>query len=217
MQMKNLPEESVVRAANNTCISEASREQVASELGGTKTKVEPPHLKEESIPKMIEVEAGGVVVVKEHGRTKMKSKQPPARKLIMQRTTRFAAEKRKEKSNSMKMFSMLVDKCLGDGYLVEHDAEIFGFATKSIFNKQVCDLVISFEQVNNSVVEIWCRHLYEKMLEDGGNMPVQFGTSAAVPVPLKPSDESITRRSRYIADLLGVGLPGQITLIPYNT
>ncbi|CAH9091581.1 unnamed protein product [Cuscuta europaea] len=55
------------------------------------------------------------------------------------------------------------------------------------------------------------------MLQDGGNMSVQFGTSAAVPVPLKPSDESITRRSRYIADLLGVGLPGQITLIPYNT
>ncbi|CAH9143715.1 unnamed protein product [Cuscuta epithymum] len=146
-----------------------------------------------------------------------KSRQPPARKLIMQRTTRFAAEKRKEQSNSMKMFSMLVDKCLGDGYMVEHDAEVFGFATKSIFNKDVCGLVINFEQVNNSVVEIWSRHLHEKMLQDGGNMPVQFGTSAAVPVPLKSSDESITRRSRYIADLLAVGLLGQITLIPYNT
>ncbi|CAH9146727.1 unnamed protein product [Cuscuta epithymum] len=218
MQMKNLSGENVVRAANNAPISEASREQVVSQLGGTQTKVEPPHLKEERTPeKLIEVETGGVIVVKEHARTKMKSRQQPARKLIMQRTTRFAAEKRKELSNSMKMFSMLVDKCLGDGYMVEHDAEIFGFATKSIFNKDVCSLVINFEQVNNSVVEIWSRHLYEKMLQDGGNMPVQFGTSAAVPVPLKLSDESITRRSRYIADLLGVGLLGQITLIPYNT
>ncbi|CAH9098237.1 unnamed protein product, partial [Cuscuta epithymum] len=159
MHMNNLPEENVVRAANNAPLSEASREEVVSELGGTKTKlkVEPPHLKEEVIPeKFIEVEGGGVVVVKEHARAKMKkSRQPPARKLIMQRTTRFAAEKRKEQSNSMKMFSMLVDKCLGDGYMVEHDAEIFGFATKSIFNKDVCGLVINFEQVNNSVVEIW--------------------------------------------------------------
>ncbi|CAH9139560.1 unnamed protein product [Cuscuta epithymum] len=54
------------------------------------------------------------------------------------------------------------------------------------------------------------------MIDDGGEMPVQFGTSAAIHRPKRSSDEAMTRRSQYIADLLGVGLVGQITLIPYN-
>ncbi|CAH9091500.1 unnamed protein product [Cuscuta epithymum] len=55
------------------------------------------------------------------------------------------------------------------------------------------------------------------MVEDGGYFHVQFGTSSAIPRPKRHSDDSITRRSRYIADLLGVALLGQITLIPYNS
>ncbi|CAH9131641.1 unnamed protein product [Cuscuta epithymum] len=49
-----------------------------------------------------------------------------------------------------------------------------------------------------------------------GEMPVQFGTSAAIACPKRLSDESVTRRSQYISDILSAALPGQITLIPYN-
>ncbi|CAH9067636.1 unnamed protein product, partial [Cuscuta europaea] len=81
----------------------------------------------------------------------------------------------------------------------------------------VCRLVINFEEVTNSIIEIWARYLHEKMVNEGGEILVQFGTSAAVGLPKKPSVQSVTRRSQYIADLLGVALRGQITLIPYNT
>ncbi|CAH9110645.1 unnamed protein product, partial [Cuscuta epithymum] len=101
--------------------------------------------------------------------------------------------------------------------MIPNDAEVFGFPTKSVFNKEMCRIVIKCEKVSNSVIEIWCKNLYEKMLEDGGEMPVQFGTSAAIPRPKRPSHDSITRRSQYVSDLLGVGLLGQITLLPYNS
>ncbi|CAH9077352.1 unnamed protein product [Cuscuta epithymum] len=77
--------------------------------------------------------------------------------------------------------------------------------------------VEQFEQVSNSVVEIWARYLHERMEADGGNMPVQFGTSAAITIPKRASHQAVTRRSQHIADLLDISLLGQMTLIPYNT
>ncbi|CAH9097247.1 unnamed protein product [Cuscuta europaea] len=100
---------------------------------------------------------------------------------------------------------------------IKQDAEIFGFQTKTMFNKEVCRSVINFQQVSNSVVEIWARYLHEKMEADGGDMPVQFGTSAAIAIPKRASHQAVTRRSQYIADLLDISLLGQMTLIPYNT
>ncbi|CAH9139071.1 unnamed protein product, partial [Cuscuta epithymum] len=158
----------------------------------------------------------GVEVLKVN-RSQMKKKSVPVRKLTMQRTTRSIVEKRQGQSMNMKMFSILIERCLGDGYMIPNDAEVFGFPTKSVFNKEMCRIVIKCEKVSNSVIEIWCKNLYEKMLEDGGEMPVQFGTSAAIPRPKRPSHDSITRRSQYVSDLLGVGLLGQITLLPYNS
>ncbi|CAH9093115.1 unnamed protein product, partial [Cuscuta europaea] len=60
--------------------------------------------------------------------------------------------------------------------------------------------------------------LSECLMEaDGGDMPVQFGTSAAIAIPKRASHQAVTRRSQYIADLLDISLLGQMTLIPYNT
>ncbi|CAH9146980.1 unnamed protein product [Cuscuta epithymum] len=184
-----------------------------------KSLAEPKNGKEQSIDHMENERVEGkekqgcdVVFVNEK-RTGMKAKSP----LNVQRMTRSVAEKRKEQSANMMMFCILVENCLGEMNSIKQDAEIFGFQTKSIFNKEVCRLVINFEQVSNSVVEIWARHLHEKMEADGGDMPVQFGTSAAIAIPKKASHQAITRRSQYIADLLDISLPGQMTLIPYNT
>ncbi|CAH9073149.1 unnamed protein product [Cuscuta europaea] len=159
-----------------------------------------------------ELERCGVVYVKEK-RAKMKAKPP----LNMQRRTRLVAEKKRSQSANLQMFSILVENCLGDECTISHGAEIFGFETKSVFNKDGCRLVINFEEVTNSIIEIWARYLHEKMVNEGGEILVQFGTSAAVRIPKKPSVQSVTKRSQYIADLLGIALLGQITLIPYNT
>ncbi|CAH9132286.1 unnamed protein product [Cuscuta epithymum] len=158
-----------------------------------------------------ELERCGLVVVKEK-RVKMKAKAP----VKMQRT-RSVAKKRRGQSANLQMFSILVENCLGDEGTISQDAEIFGFKTKSVFNKDVCQLVINFEEVTNSIVEIWARYLHEEMVNESGEILVQFGTSVAVCIPKKPSLQSVTRRSQYIADLLGNALLGQITLIPYNT
>ncbi|CAH9053108.1 unnamed protein product [Cuscuta europaea] len=116
----------------------------------------------------------------------------------------------------MKMFAFLVDKCMEDGYMIQNNADVFGFPTKTTFNKDMCYLVINCEKVSNSIIELWCKSLHEKMVDNGGAMSVQFGTSVAIHRPKKASEESVNRRSQYVADLLGVGLPGQITLLPYN-
>ncbi|CAH9108009.1 unnamed protein product [Cuscuta epithymum] len=55
------------------------------------------------------------------------------------------------------------------------------------------------------------------MKADGGDMPVQFGTSAVIAIPKRASHQAVTRRSQYIADLLDISLLGQMTLILYNT
>ncbi|CAH9051546.1 unnamed protein product, partial [Cuscuta europaea] len=107
-----------------------------------------------------------VVFVKEI-RTGMKAKS----QLNVQRMTRSVAEKRKEQSANMMMFCILVDNCLGEMNSIKQDAENFGFQTKTMFNKEVCRSVINFQQVSNSVVEIWARYLHEKMEADGGDMP----------------------------------------------
>ncbi|CAH9060932.1 unnamed protein product, partial [Cuscuta europaea] len=159
-----------------------------------------------------ELERCDVLVVKEK-RAKMK----PKATVNMQRRTRSVSEKKRGQSASLRMFSILVENCLGDVGTISQGPEIFGFETKSVFNKDVCRLVINFEEVTNSIVEIWARYLLEEMVNEGGELLVQFGTSAAVCIPKKPSVQSVTRRSQYIADLLGIALLGQITLIPYNT
>ncbi|CAH9081267.1 unnamed protein product [Cuscuta epithymum] len=167
--------------------------------------------------KGMDLEKGDVQVVEVRSRPEMKKKVAPAsRKLNMQRTTRSLVDKRKEKSINMNMFSFLVDKCMGDGYTIQNDADVFGFPTKTTFNKDMCNLVINYQKVANSIIELWCKSLHEKMVDNGGEMPVQFGTSVAIHRPKKASEESMNRRSHYVADLLGVGLPGQITLLPYN-
>ncbi|CAH9092567.1 unnamed protein product [Cuscuta epithymum] len=92
---------------------------------------------------------------------------------------------------------------------------------KKVFNNKVeregPPETLTGQDVLKIVEEIDYFNLHEKMIDDGGEMPVQFGTSAAIPCPKKQSEEAMTRRSQYIADLLGVGLVGQITLIPYNS
>ncbi|CAH9077582.1 unnamed protein product, partial [Cuscuta epithymum] len=97
-----------------------------------------------------DLERCGVVVVKEK-RAKMKAKPP----LNMQRRTRAVAEKKRSPSANLQMFSILVENCLGDECTISHGAKIFGFETKSVFNKDVCRLVINFEEVSNSIIEIW--------------------------------------------------------------
>ena len=77
------------------------------------------------------------------------------RKLVLRKNTRSAAQQRKNTSQSINTFSLIVDSFLDEELLIENDKSVFGYASKTLFNKAVCQVIIDFSCLRNEVIELW--------------------------------------------------------------
>ncbi|XP_024039251.1 uncharacterized protein LOC112097892 [Citrus clementina] len=96
--------------------------------------------------------------------------------------------------------------------MIAHDLKTFGVYWESRLDEQICNEVIEFTELSNSVLEIWIRHLYEEMDNGSGVIRIQFGCIAK----LQPSQASYPNRCSYISDLLDKIQIAQIIVFPYN-
>ncbi|XP_052288650.1 uncharacterized protein LOC127899333 [Citrus sinensis] len=96
--------------------------------------------------------------------------------------------------------------------MIAHDLKTFGVYWESRLDEQICNEVIEFTELSNSVLEIWIKHLYEEMDNGSGVIPIQFGCITK----LHPSQASYPNRCSYISDLLDKIQIAQIIVFPYN-
>ena len=85
---------------------------------------------------------------------KAKVMKPNAnRKLVLRKNTRLVSHQRKNTSQSINMFSLIVDNFLDKWLLIEHDESVFGYASKTLLNKTVCQVIIKF----SCLIELWAK------------------------------------------------------------
>ena len=79
------------------------------------------------------------------------------KKLVLRKNTRLVAQHRKNTSQSINMFSLIVDSFLDEELLIENDESVFGYASKTLLNKVVCQVIIDFSCLRNEVIELWAK------------------------------------------------------------
>ncbi|KAH9722948.1 protein kinase domain-containing protein [Citrus sinensis] len=79
-----------------------------------------------------------------------------ARKLVLRKNTRGAVKARKEnKSSQMNIFSLMIESSLPRTIMIAHDLKTFGVYWESRLDEHICNKVIEFTELSNSVLEIW--------------------------------------------------------------
>lgn len=76
------------------------------------------------------------------------------RKLVLRNNTRSAAHKRKNTSQSINMFCLIVDSFLDEELFIEHDESILGYASKILLKNVVCQVIIHFNCLRNDLIEL---------------------------------------------------------------
>ncbi|GAY53986.1 hypothetical protein CUMW_153150, partial [Citrus unshiu] len=102
--------------------------------------------------------ANGVVYLYEQkGTTKepVVVKPMTARKFVLRKNTRRVVKARKEnKSSHMNIVSLMIESSLPRSIMIVHDLKTFGVYWESRLDKQICNEVIEFTELSNSVLEI---------------------------------------------------------------
>lgn len=76
------------------------------------------------------------------------------RKLVLRNNTRSAVHKRKNTSQSINMFFLIVDSFLDEELFIEHDESILGYALKTLLKNVVCQVIIHFNCRRNDLIEL---------------------------------------------------------------
>ena len=80
------------------------------------------------------------------------------RKLILRKNTRRAVKARKDnKSSQMNIFSLMIESSLARTIMIVHDLKTFSVYWESRLDEQICNEVIEFTELSNSVLEIWIK------------------------------------------------------------
>ena len=88
-------------------------------------------------------------------------KKQIARKLVLKKNTRAAAQTRKQdKSPYMQMFFMLVKSCFPNLIKIDYDIPIFGITWKSYLDKAICEEIMDFKEVSNCAINIWIKYVF---------------------------------------------------------
>ena len=89
---------------------------------------------------------------------KAKVMKPNAnRKLVLRKNTRLAAQQRKNTSQSINIVSLIVNSFLDEELWIENDESNFGYASKTLLNKAVCQVIIDFSCLRNELIELWAK------------------------------------------------------------
>lgn len=93
-----------------------------------------------------------------------------------------------------------------------HHFKTFGVNLVSILNKEICNEVIEYQKVSNTVIEIWIKHLYEEMDDGMDAIPIQFGLIAKLDLTFL----TFPKRCSYISELLDTIRLARIVVFLYN-